>query len=77
MSPYTRVMHTLVRDASMDTPETARRREARLWLVGEIGEARRRRRRELVRRAWSALTMARRDRRADFIEALDLQEVVE
>jgi hypothetical protein len=49
------LMHTLVRQGQVDSPESARRREQLLWLERETREARRHRRRERVRRGWNAL----------------------
>jgi len=53
MNHHALLMHTLIRDAHVDSPESARRREQLLWLERETREARRRRRRARVRRGWN------------------------
>lgn len=55
MNHHPLLIHTLTRHASVDSPESARRREHLLWLERETREARRRRRREWIRRGWNVL----------------------
>jgi hypothetical protein len=62
MDQHALLMHTFMRQARVDSPENARRREHPLRLEQETREARRRRRREHVRRARTALTAFRRTR---------------
>jgi len=50
------LMHMLIRQGHVDSPEHARRREHLLWLKREAHEARKRRRRERARRRWNVLT---------------------
>lgn len=75
MDHHTLLMHTLIRHAHVDSPESARRREHLLRLERETREARRRRRRERVRRVENVLitlhrTVSHASRR---IEAPDLR----
>jgi hypothetical protein len=51
------LMHTVVRQGLVDSPESARRREQLLSLERETREARRHRRRERIRRVWDVLTL--------------------
>jgi hypothetical protein len=68
MNHHALVIHTLTRDTSVDSPERARRREHLLFLERETREARRHRRRELVRRVLAVLT--------PFREAPDVREAL-
>jgi len=52
---YVLVTQTLIRQASLESPEVARRRERLFLLEMEVRRARRRRRRERIRRVWSTL----------------------
>ena len=79
MDQHALLMHTLMRQARVDSPQNARRREHLLQLERETREARRRRRREHVRWARSALTAFRRRRSNDRtrpIEAPDLRQAL-
>jgi hypothetical protein len=76
MNEHALLMHTLMRHASADSPDNARRREHLLWLERERREARRRRRRQRVRTARHGLTKLYRtgsDDRMRRVEAVDSQ----
>ena len=60
MNHQTLLLHTLIRDGYVDSPESARRREHLLRLEQEAREARRRRRRQRVHRGWNALLASHR-----------------
>jgi len=55
MNPQALLIHTLAGHAWVDSPESARRREQLLWLERETRDARRRGRRERIRRGWNLL----------------------
>jgi hypothetical protein len=63
MDQHALLMHTLMRSAHVDSPQSRRRREQLLRLQREALEARRRRRHNRLRRVWSALTARRLTRR--------------
>jgi hypothetical protein len=71
--------HTLIHQAQVDSPESARRREHVLLLERETREARRRSRRERIRRGWNAVITLRRTVSDDSmrrIEAPDLRRAL-
>jgi hypothetical protein len=68
MNHHALLVHTLGPHAGVDSPESARRREHLLSLERETREARRHRRRELMRRVVAVLT--------PFREAPDVREAL-
>ncbi len=61
MNQYALLMHTVMRYQNLDSPELARRRENLASFEREAREARRRRRREFVRRNLNSLSAFHRD----------------
>jgi hypothetical protein len=61
MNQHALLMHTTMRYQSLDSPELARRRENLASFERETREARRRRRREFVRRTLNGFSVFHRD----------------
>src|SRR5262245_36429995 len=79
MNDHALLMHTLMRHASVDSPENARRREHLSLLETEAREAHRLLRRERIRRVWNALIRSHRTGSDDSlmqVEAPDLREAL-
>jgi hypothetical protein len=68
MNHHPLLIDSLRRHVSVDSLESARRREHALWFERETREARRHRRRERIRRVWDILT--------PFHEAPDVREAL-
>lgn len=79
MNDHALLIQTLMRHASVDSPENARRRERLSLLEREAREAHKLRRRERIRRAWNALIRSHRTGSDDWmgqVEAPDLREAL-